>query len=78
VDDGIAMVEVLLGLPGMRVLEVVDGDDELVVRVETTASGNVNPDWPHLCSPVLAPPDVGRASCQSGSSGVGWLARLWA
>ena len=37
-DDGIAMVEVLLGLPGMRVLEVVDGDDELVVRVETTAS----------------------------------------
>jgi transposase len=35
--DGIAMVELLLGLPGMRVLEVAEGDDELVVSVETTA-----------------------------------------
>ena len=33
--DGIAMVEMLLGLPGMRVLEVVEGDGELIVRVET-------------------------------------------
>jgi len=31
------MVEMLIGLPGMRVLEVRDGDDELVVKVETTA-----------------------------------------
>jgi len=38
VDDGIAMVEMLLGLPGVRVLDVSDGDDELVVRVETTAT----------------------------------------
>ena len=36
--DGIAMVKVLLGLPGMDVLEVVEGDNELVVRVETTAT----------------------------------------
>ena len=36
-QDGIAMVELLIGLPGMRVLEVRDGDDELVVKVETTA-----------------------------------------
>ena len=35
--DGIAMVELLLGLPGMRVLGVAEGDDELVVTVETTA-----------------------------------------
>lgn len=35
--DGIAMVELLVGLPGMRVLGVVEGDDELVVSVETTA-----------------------------------------
>ena len=34
--DGIAMVEMLLGLPGMRVLEVVEGHGELIVRVETT------------------------------------------
>jgi transposase len=37
VVDGIAMVELLLGLPGMRVLGVAEGDDELVVTVETTA-----------------------------------------
>jgi len=37
VIDGIAMVETLLGLPGMRVLDVVDGDDEFVVTVETAA-----------------------------------------
>jgi transposase len=34
--DGIAMVKVLLGLPGMNVLEVTEGDDELVIKVETT------------------------------------------
>ena len=38
VDEGIAMVKMLLGLPGMNVLGVVEGDDELVVRVETTAT----------------------------------------
>jgi transposase len=38
VHDGIAMVELLVGLPGMRVLGVVEGDDELVVTVETTAT----------------------------------------
>jgi hypothetical protein len=35
--DGIAMVELLLGLPDMRVLGVAEGDGELVVTVETTA-----------------------------------------
>ena len=37
-SDGIAMVKMLLGLPGMDVLAVVEGDDELVVTVETTAT----------------------------------------
>lgn len=37
-DDGIAMVKMLLGLPGMDVLEVVEGDNELIVKVETTAT----------------------------------------
>ncbi len=32
------MVKRLLGLPGMNVLEVVEGDNELVVKVETTAT----------------------------------------
>ena len=34
-DDGIAMVMTLLGLPGMSVLGVADGDNELIVTVET-------------------------------------------
>ncbi|MGB8859869.1 MAG: ISL3 family transposase [Ilumatobacteraceae bacterium] len=34
-SDGIAMVKRLLGLPGMNVLEVTEGDDELVIKVET-------------------------------------------
>ena len=37
-SDGIAMVKVLLGLPGMNVLEVLEGDNELVVKVETTVT----------------------------------------
>jgi transposase len=36
VEDGIAMVKRLLGLPGMDVLGVIEGDNELVVTVETT------------------------------------------
>ncbi|MEI7548016.1 MAG: ISL3 family transposase [Actinomycetota bacterium] len=34
-SDGIAMVKRLLGLPDMNVLEVTEGDDELVIKVET-------------------------------------------
>lgn len=34
-SDGIAMVKMLLGLPGMNVLEVTEGDGELVIKVET-------------------------------------------
>ena len=37
-SDGIAMVKMLLGLPGMDVLEVIEGDNELVIRVEITAT----------------------------------------
>ncbi len=35
-SDGIAMVKMLLGLPGMDVLEVIEVDNELVIRVETS------------------------------------------
>jgi hypothetical protein len=34
--DGIELAEKMLGLPGLRVLEVEEGDEELVVRVEST------------------------------------------
>ena len=36
-DDGIGLAEVLLGLPGFRVLEVVETAVEVIVTVETTA-----------------------------------------
>jgi transposase len=38
VNDGTGLAEALLGLPGFRVLEVVETDDELIVTVETTAT----------------------------------------
>ena len=37
-DDGIGLAEVLLGLPGFRVLGVTESDVEVVVRIETTAA----------------------------------------
>ena len=36
-SDGIGLAEVLLGLPGFRVLDVVEHDVEVVITVETTA-----------------------------------------
>ena len=36
-DDGTGLAEVLLGLPGFRVLGVVENEAEVVIRVETTA-----------------------------------------
>ena len=36
-SDGIGLAEVLLGLPGFRVLDVVENDCEVVITVESTA-----------------------------------------
>ncbi len=36
-DNGIGMAEALVGLDGFRVLEVTEGDGELIVRVETVS-----------------------------------------
>jgi transposase len=38
VDDGIGLAEKMLGLPGLRVLEVEEGVGEVVVRVESTGT----------------------------------------
>lgn len=51
--DGIAMVEMLLGLPGMSVLEVIEGDNELIVRVETTETVG----WCPMCGVRAQPQD---------------------
>lgn len=37
-SDGTGLAEALLGLPGFRVLEVIETAEELVIRVETTAT----------------------------------------
>jgi hypothetical protein len=37
-SDGTGLAEQLLGLDGFKVLEVTEGEDELVVAIETTAS----------------------------------------
>jgi transposase len=37
-SDGIGLAEVLLGLPGFRVLDVVGSDGEVVISVESTAT----------------------------------------
>src|SRR3954463_5593898 len=37
-SDGIGLVEVLLGLPGFRVLDVVESDVEVVISIESTAT----------------------------------------
>ena len=51
--DGIAMVEMLLGLPGMSVLEVIEGDNELILRVETTETVG----WCQMCGVRAQPQD---------------------
>ena len=37
-NDGIGLAEMLLGLPGFRVLDVVQSDVEVVVWIESTVS----------------------------------------
>jgi hypothetical protein len=36
VNDGIGLAEKMLGLPGLRVLDVEEGVGEVIVRVEST------------------------------------------
>jgi transposase len=38
VSDGTGLAEALLGLPGFRVLDVMETSEELVIRIETTAT----------------------------------------
>ena len=37
-SDGTGLAEAMLGLAGFKVLDVTEGEDELVIAVETTAS----------------------------------------
>jgi hypothetical protein len=64
VSDGIGQAEALLGLPGFRVLDVVEVDGEVVVTIETTAARAFCP-WPRGgggggAEPRLVRPAQGR------------------
>ena len=37
-NDGIGLAEKMLGLPGLRVLEVEEGVGEVIVKVESTVT----------------------------------------
>ena len=52
------MVKVLLGLPGMDVLEAIEGDNELVVKVETTEKVG----WCPACEVRAQPQDRTKRS----------------
>ncbi|MEI6665631.1 MAG: hypothetical protein WCL53_05705, partial [Chloroflexota bacterium] len=73
-NDGIGLAEALLGLDGLRVLAVVETSDELVIRIETTATAA----WCATvgCAPIGGePPGRGArpAVCQvAGEFGVCW------
>ena len=51
-SDGIGLAEVLLGLPGFRVLDVVESAVEVVITIESTAV------WAHCRSTTSTRPSV--------------------
>jgi len=77
-SDGIGLAEVLLGLPGFRVLDVVEDDNEVVVRVETT----VTRVFCETCG-VRAEPqdrmrvDVRDLACFGRPTRLVWVKRRW-
>src|SRR5215217_7615751 len=77
-SDGIGLAEVLLGLPGFRVLDVVEDDNEVVVRVETT----VTRVFCETCG-VRAEPqdrmrvDVRDLACFGRPTRMVWVKRRW-
>jgi len=77
-SDGIGLVEVLLGLPGFRVLDVVEADAEVVITIETTATRT----FCRTCG-VRAEPqdrmrvDVRDLACFGRPARLRWSKRRW-
>ena len=77
-SDGIGMAEVLLGLPGFRVLGVVETDVEVVITIESTAV------WAHCrtCGARAEPQDrmpvdVRDLACFGRPTRLRWIKRRW-
>jgi transposase len=77
-SDGIGLAEVLLGLPGFRVLDVVEHDVEVVITIESTAvlahcrSCGVRAE-PQDRMPV----DVRDLACFGRPARLRWVKRRW-
>jgi transposase len=77
-NDGIGLAETLLGLPGFRVLEVVESDVEVVISIESTATRA----FCRTCG-VRAEPqdrlrvDVRDLACFGRPARLRWIKRRW-
>ena len=77
-DDGIGLVEVLLGLPGFRVLDVVEHEAEVVITIETmavvahcrTCGARAEPQG-------RMPVDVRDLACFGRPARLRWIKRRW-
>ena len=77
-SDGIGLAEVLLGLPGFRVLDVVEHEVEVVITIESTVT------WSHCrtCGGRAEPQDrmpvdIRDLACFGRPARLVWIKRRW-
>lgn len=76
--DGIGLVEVVLGLPGFRVLDVVESDVEVVITIETTAVVAHCPTCGARAEPQdRMPVDVRDLASFGRPARLRWIKRRW-
>jgi transposase len=77
-SDGIGLAETLLGLPGFRVLDVVEADCEVVVTVESTAVRAHCRTCGARAEPQdRMPVDVRDLACFGRPARLRWIKRRW-
>jgi transposase len=77
-DDGIGLAEVLLGLPGFRVLDVVEGDVEVVISIESTATRALCRSCGVRGEPQdRMPVDIRDLACFGRPARLRWSKRRW-
>ena len=77
-NDGTGLAEALLGLPGFRVLEVIETDAELVVTIETTATfTGCEGCGVRAEAQDRVPVDVRDLACFGRPARLRWIKRRW-
>jgi transposase len=77
-SDGIGLAEVLLGLPGFRVLDVVESDGEVVVTIESTmVSAHCRSCGVRAEPQDRMPIDVRDLACFGRPARLRWIKRRW-